>query len=229
MNTIKALKGIALGALVCTGTAFAAEATMGGQIPLTSSVIIYPERQLDFSATGTDIKMAEIVLTNNSPGVNVSISFDQTAVAFATTGGTSNILTDLALESLGSVGWGNDLLDDGVGAGANPVDIVSTADDIAQGVTCATGTNIDITSAVNVSGGLSGCVDNDGATPGDYVIGQVIGLNDGADAFAAQTTPTVNASVEVVGSWGSGQTIQGDALMAGTYSAVMTVTMESNY
>ncbi|MGL1903501.1 MAG: hypothetical protein OCC49_15285 [Fibrobacterales bacterium] len=221
MNVKTLIKTAALTAMVGVGTIHAADASMGGQIPLNSSVIIYPERLLDFSADATLLKMAEVVVTNNAPGFRINVSFDAAAVAFSGT----NILTDLALDTDGSVGWGAGLFNSNGGV------MDAATGGIAAGGACGAAVELVITAAADVNGGLTGCVKAAGAAAGNYVdlATSPIILEGAANAFAAQTSPTTNASIELQGSWVAGTDVTTAALLAGTYSATMTVTLESSY
>jgi hypothetical protein len=226
MKLITKIKAAGLAILIASGAGYAADATIGGNIPLNSTVIIYPEQQVDFSASATLQKIASVRLTNNAPGFILKVSFNNDNIAFKDAAGTAYpIFTNLAFSSVTS-NWGAGILGGGLNSIDEAVDFVAAAGNCSD----AAERSASIEVASDVGGAIPGCLSTSTGTP--YVAdGQFIFDGDGAGTgtFAAQTTPTVDAVVDLKGSWTAGQDANGSNLMAGTYSMVMTVVMESDY
>jgi hypothetical protein len=235
MNIKTLIKTTALTAMVGVGSVYAADATIGGNIPLNSSVIIYPERLLDFSADAALLKMADIVVTNNAPEFRINVSFDQDGIDFLKSGAAVSILQNMAFGSTGGSagGWGFGLQDDGSDDGATGHDFDTGTDAVAAAGDCGTlaNTSIDLTAETTQPSAYPGCLTENVGVGTGYTAATDLFTFGNADGtgWAAQTTPTVNAIIEVQGSWTGGETAGGDLLLAGTYNSIMTVTVLSNY
>ena len=212
------LKKAAVAAMVIAGSLFAADATIGGNIPLSSTVIIYPEQRIDFSVAATLQKIASIHINNNAPGFKIHISFNNDDIAFSDgNSGTTNIFTNLAFSSA-STNWGTGLAAAGID---------ETADWVAASGDCSD-PHGDLTSGTAIPGAIPGCLSTSSGT--SYTANDVIALDDGSSGYATQTSATADAVINLKGSWNAGTDNTGSThLMAGTYSLVMTVVIESDY